>query len=198
MRFKHLLPVTLLAAFAVALPAAAQDGATRVATANPSKILAEMQETKDLNKKEADERQKLTEEERGRVAEVQKMREDRDKFVTRGTPEWEEKSQSVLAKTVELQTWAALKKAQLERKHKEELRALFNKITTASKDVASQKKIDLVVADYGGEIPLDLDPLTPDQLHGLIRNQNILFAGKGVDISSEIITSLDAKYKTGK
>lgn len=197
MTFKHLLPVGLLAALALAVPAFAQDAATRVATANPSKILADMQQTKDLNHKESDDRLKLNDEEKSRVAEVQKLRDQRDKFSTRGTPEWEEKSQTILAKTVDLQTWAELKKAQLARKHKEELRGLFDKITAAIKEVAAQKKIDLVVADYGAEIPVDLDQLTPDQLHALIRQQNILFAAKGIDISSEVITLLDAKYKAG-
>ena len=169
-------------------------------TANPSRILAQMQETKDKNASEQGERAKLDTEEKQKVAELQELKKQRDddKFHKKNSPEWNDATNKILEKSVQLQTWVELKKAELARRHKEEIKALFDKIQAAITQVAQDKKIDLIVADYGADLPEDLDTLTPDQLHALIRQKNVLFTNKGVDISDEVIIRLDRDYKANK
>jgi len=175
--------------------ASAQQGAIHVGTANPSRILAEMKETKALNKTEQTERQQLDDQEKAKVKEIQDIKEQRDKFSKKNTPDWNEKTNQILTKSVELQTWVELKKAELTRRHKEEIKALFDKIQAGIAQVAADKKLDLVIADYGMDFPEDLDTVTPDQLHALIRQKNVLFSTKGVDISSDVTARLDAALK---
>ena len=190
-----MLPALFIAAVASARPAAAQDAATRIATANPSRILQQMQETQEKNKAMQAEQVTLNNEEKKRVDEIKDLGEQRDKFSKKGTPEYLEKSNQILQKRVDLQVWGELKKAELTRRHKEDIKALFGKIQQAIGQVAQEKKIDLVITDFGAEIPDDDDPLTPDQLHALIAQKNVLYTNKGVDISAEVTARLDAAYK---
>jgi Skp family chaperone for outer membrane proteins len=159
-----------------------------------------MQKTKDKNASEQQERTALDAEQKQKVAEIKDMEKARDesKVFTKGTPEWREATNKILEKSIQLQTWGELKKAELARRHKEEIKALFDEILSAIKQVALDKKIDLVVADTSAEIPADLDTLTPEQLHALIRQQNVLFANKGTDISDEVVLRLDRDYKSNK
>lgn len=189
------LSALILSALNLNSPSNAQDGAVHVATANPSRILAQMKETQEKNETEKKERQQLDDQEKAKVKEIQDIKEQRDKFSKKNTPDWNEKTNQILTKSVELQTWVELKKAELTRRHKEEIKALFDKIQATIAQVAADKKIDLVIADYGTDFPEDLDALTPDQLHGLIRQKNVLFSAKGVDISADVTARLDASYK---
>ena len=192
---KFVVPALFLTALNFTSPSTAQDGAVHVAIANPSRILADMKETKEKNETEKKERQQLDDQEKAKVKEIQDIKEQRDKFSGKNTADWKTKTDQILTKSVELQTWVELKKAELTRRHKEEIKALFDKIQTTIAQVAADKKIDLVIADYGTDFPEDLDAVTPDQLHALIRQKNVLFSGKGVDISSDVTARLDAAYK---
>lgn len=191
-----LLPKLLVPALALiaALPAAAQEGAVRVATANPSKILSQMQETKVRNTALESERQDLATQEQAKVKEIQDMQKQME-FIKKGTAEYKEASGKILQKKIDLETWGKLKQADLTRRHKEGIKELVDKIDAAIAVIAAEKKIDLVIADFGVDFPEDLDTLTPEQLHALIRQKNVLFTGKGVDISADVVTRLDAAYK---
>ncbi len=191
----------LVAGLGFAWSADAEDGAARVATANPSRILSAMKKTIDKNASEQQERVALDAESKQKVAEIKDMEKARDesKAFPKGSKEYREATNKILEKTIQLQAWGELKKAELARRHKEEIKALFDEITAAIAQVAQDKKIDLVIADTSAEIPADLDSVTPEQLHGLIRQKNILYANpKGVDISDEVIIRLDAAYKANK
>ena len=75
---------------------------------------------------------------------------------------------------------------------------LFNKITNAVTEVATQKGIDLVIAEQRPELPDTLDQLNVEQVRALINGRNILYATATVDISNDVINAMDAKYKAGK
>ena len=112
---KLLAPALFLSALTFAMPALA-DGAIHVATANPSRILAQMKETQAKNKTEQTERQQLDEQEKAKVKEIQDIKEQRDKFSAKNTPDWKTKTDQILTKSIELQTWVELKKAELTRR----------------------------------------------------------------------------------
>src|SRR5438309_9532255 len=99
------LPGLTLAVAALAPTAFAQDGATHVAVANPSRIMANMQETKDRNATDLTERQNLDAQEKAKVKEIDDLKNQREKFSKKGTPDYEKQSNDILQKTVELQTW---------------------------------------------------------------------------------------------
>jgi Skp family chaperone for outer membrane proteins len=186
--------VTLGLAVSAAAAAAEEAGTVRLATANPSKILSQMQETKDRNTALESERQNLATQEQAKVKEIQDLKKQLE-FIKKGTSEYKKATGDILQKSVELETWGKLKQADLTRRHKEGIKELVDKIDAAIAVIAAEKKIDLVIADFGVDFPEDLDTLTPEQLHALIRQKNVLFAAKGVDISADVVTRLDAAYK---
>jgi Skp family chaperone for outer membrane proteins len=197
MKMYHKLAVSLLvlAGLAVARPAAAADSAIRIAVANPSRILQQMQETQDKNKALKDEQARLTTEGQKKVQDLKDLQDKRDKFSKKRSPEYNDQTNEILQKQVELQTWDQVKKAEMTRRHKEDIKALFEKIQKAISDVAQEKKIDLVLTDFGAEIPDDVESLTPEQLHAMISQKNVLYSAPGLDISAEVTARLDAAYK---
>jgi len=75
------------------------------------------------------------------------------------------------------------------------MKSLFEKIQSATSEVAKSKGITLVLAEQRPEVPENLDQVTVDQLRILITQRNVLFAGDGIDISNDIIALLDSRYK---
>ena len=183
---------TLPTAFAAAEDAA---GTVRIACANPQRILQQMQETKDRNAAMEGERASLIAQEKAKIEEIQTLRKQRDELLKKGTPDYRAKTEEILKKTTEVQIWAKVKEEEVNRRHKEGIKELFDKINAAIEQIAREKKIDMVIADYSVDLPDDVDSITPEQLHSMIRQKNVLFVNKGVDISSEVVTRLDAGYK---
>src|SRR5206468_7893135 len=107
----------MVAALGFAWTAKAEEGAVRVATANPSRILSAMQETKDKNAGEQQERTALDAEQKQKVAEIKDMEKARDesKAFPKGTKEFREATNKIMEKTIQLQAWGELKKAELAR-----------------------------------------------------------------------------------
>jgi Skp family chaperone for outer membrane proteins len=180
---------------AVAAAAAEDGGTVRLACANPQRILQQMQETKDRNAAMEGERASLISQEKAKIEEITTLRKQRDELLKKGTPDYRAKTEEILKKTTEVQIWAKVKEEEVNRRHKEGIKDLFDKISAAIEQIAKEKKIDIVIADYSVDLPDDVDSITPEQLHAMIRQKNVLFAGKGVDISSEVVTRLDAGYK---
>lgn len=192
---KFLMPALFVAALVLAHPALAQDGATRIATANPGKILQQMQERQDKENALKNDQIALNAEGKKRLDEIKELGDQRDKFSKKGTPEYTAKSNDILEKQIQLQVWDEVKKQELLRRHNEEFKALFGKIQQMIATVAQEKKIDLVLTDFGADIPDDVSGLSADQMRGIIGQKNILYTNKGVDISAEVTARLDAAYK---
>jgi Skp family chaperone for outer membrane proteins len=175
--------------------AAAEDGPTKIATINPSKVLGQMQETKDKNQSQSTELQNLEKEQKQKVDEIKGMTEHRDSFLKKGTSEYNDATAKILEKSISLKTWFELTKSQLARRHKEEIMALFDKIQAATAQIAQEKKIDLVMTDYGIDVPEDMESVSLEALHAMIRQKNVIYSRKGIDISAEVTARLDAQYK---
>ena len=192
-RLRYLLPVALVGALCLAIPARGQDTPIRIATANPAKIFGEMNETKALKEKMEKDRQSLEQEEKDRVAALNTVREQRTNLKP-DSPQFADKTQEVLKKSIELQVWRELQKAELQRQQKLEMKTIFQKIEAAVADVAQSKGYTLVISELRTEFPDDLDQITVEQLRVLINQRDILYAAKGVDISDMVINDLNAKY----
>jgi Skp family chaperone for outer membrane proteins len=195
------LAVVVVAALGLvaARPAAAQEagGTARVAVANPAKILSALQETADLKKAEQGEIGKLQEQEQAKAKAIQDLKGQRDKFTKKGTADWDKQTADLVQKSVEARVWAETEQARLTRRNKEQTKALFEKIQGAIAQIAQERKIDLVMTDFGRDLPDDVDDITPDALRQLIAQKSVLFAGKGVDLSDDVIARLNASYKSG-
>ena len=166
----------------------------KVATVNPQKVFDTMQETQEKKKAQNTEVKDLQAQEDQQLNEIKEMQKQRDATMRKGAPEYTSRTNEIMDKTIKLRVWHEVKNQELGRRHKEEVKALFDKIQATVAQIAQERKIDLVVADYAIEIPDDLDAVQPDQLNALLRQRQVLFAAKGVDITAEVIARLDAAY----
>jgi Skp family chaperone for outer membrane proteins len=195
MRFmKAILGAVVLGAMALPSVASAQ----KVAIANTARILNDIQETKDLNQKISNDLKALDAERQLRQQKVTDAQAARDQLKP-DAPSWGEKNNEFLRLRIEFEIWAQMQQLNLQTQQKQQMKILFNKITQSVSEIATQKGIDLVLAEQKVEIPENLDQINVDQLKAVIGQRNVLFVNSStVDITNDVITAMDAKYKSGK
>lgn len=190
------LVLIALLGFGLSRPVFAEGG-VKIAVANPSKILSSMEETKELKKAEDVEIQRLEAEKGARSKELQDMKEKRDKFTAKGTPDYDKQTNELIQKSADMRIWAEVQQAKLTEHNKLQMKALFDKIQAAIAEISQQRNIDLVLTDFGGDIPQDLEDIAPDRLRQLISQKSVLYAAKGIDITDDVIARLNANFKSG-
>jgi Skp family chaperone for outer membrane proteins len=192
-----------LAAVAFVFPArlvAAQDGGPRIATVNPAKVFNDMKETKDLKQKMESDRTAIQNEGKRRADDLEEAKKKLTIF-NEGSEEYNKASKDVIEKAVGLQTWQELIKADLARQQKAQMKNLFEKIEQATKEVAEQKKIDLVIVEQKIDLPSDpntMGQITVDQLRQLINQRSVMYSNGKYDITNDVLANVDSKYTTRK
>ena len=187
------MPLIALAIACFALPASAQ----KIATANAGKIFKDIQETKDITAKMDSERKSIEAQDQERKQKVKDLQGARDALKA-DAPGYEKANQDLFQAVIEYQTWAQITQANVQRNQKMLMVNLFNKITAAVAEVATQKGIDLVIAEQRADLPDTLDQLKIEEVRALLNSRNILYATASVDIGNDVIAVMDAKYKAGK
>ena len=115
------------------------------------------------------------------------------------SPQYADKNKELQAAKIDLEVWAQIQQGDIQRENKQQTKALFDKIVNSVAEVATTKGIDLVIADQHPELPDDfLEKATLDQVRGLLGQRNVLYSAPQVDITQDVITSMDAKYTSGK
>jgi Skp family chaperone for outer membrane proteins len=184
---------------ALALPggrAAAQDS-PRIAIVNPAKVFNEMQETKDLKQAMESNGQAIKAEGQKRQADVEEAKKKRSLF-NEGTEDFNKASKELIEKAIALQTWQELIKQDLARQQKNQMSNLFKKIEEATKEVATAKKLDIVIVEQKIDLPSDpgtMDQINVDQLRSLINQRTVMYNNGKYDITSEVLAAVDAKYR---
>src|SRR5438045_3964480 len=133
MTIRHLLPISLLAAVAIAaVPASAQtQQPPRFVVANTIRVFNEMQETKDLQATLQQQARNLKVEDDRRRNELENIRTTRERFKA-DTPDFNSENQKLLKGSIEYQTWARLTQAELQRQQKQQMKMLFDKVEAAA------------------------------------------------------------------
>lgn len=170
---------------------------TKVGIANPVRIFSEIQETKDLKQKLENDRRQLEATEKDKRQRLQDLQQRRD-AVKPDAPQWAELNRELEGAVIEFQVWQQVSKVNFERVQKQQMRSILDKIIDGVRQVATQRGLDLVVADQRPELPDNLDQVDLNQLRILINQRNVLFSDPKTDISADVINYLDAKYREGK
>lgn len=184
----------LFAAFILASPALAQQKPIRIAVVDTSRVFNEMQETADLRKRMEAERQRLQATLEQKRAEIKTLQGQRE-LLKPDHPQFEELNKQMLQKAMEMEVWEKYTKIDAERSQKRQMRDLFSKIEDAVADVATKQGLDLVLNDQRPDIPDMIDAISMDQLRAVINSRQVLFAARNIDISNDVIATLDAQYK---
>jgi Skp family chaperone for outer membrane proteins len=198
MRFACSTAVLVLTAMMIAAaPARAQTGNVKIAIANPAKIFNDIQETKDLKAKMESERKTLEATELEKRQKLKDLQTQRDTLKP-DSPQYGELNKQLVQASIDFEVWGRIQQAEIQRMQKQQMKSLFDRITAGVAQVATQRQLDLVIAEQRPEFPDNLDQLNVDQLRALINQRNVLFSSPVVDISSEVIAAMDAAYKAGK
>jgi Skp family chaperone for outer membrane proteins len=189
--------IALLLALFLTASARAQTAVAKVAIANPVRIFNDIQETQDLKAKMQSEQKTI-----GAAADQKKLaitdlRAQRDSLKA-DSPQYAQKNKELLEASIQFEIWGRMTQMDVERQQKQQIKVLYDKIRGAIAEVATRRGIELVIAEQGVDLPADLEQINMDQLKLLINQRNILFNSALVDISPEVITTMDAKYKAGK
>jgi Skp family chaperone for outer membrane proteins len=113
-----------LAASFLAVPVArAQSGPVKVGVCNVQKVWEAMEERKALNEQNNVEQEKLKQELARRQQEVKEIQDQRAQLKP-GSQVYEEKTKLLMEKAIELDVWARMKDAELNRKRKDQTQAL--------------------------------------------------------------------------
>lgn len=193
------VPLFTLLTLLIASPAAAQEKTPKVAIANAARIFSEIQEVKDLRTKMDSQRKTV---EAQKLERQQKLRdlENARNALKPDAPTFAEKNRELLQAAIEYQVWERMATADTDREQKTQMLSIFNKITATIAEVATQKQVDIVIAEQRPDLPdaTALEQLNMDQVRALIISRNVLFATSSVDVTNDVIASMDAKYKAGQ
>lgn len=193
------LPAVIALTLGLALAGSAAAQTMKVATVNAAKVFNELQETKDLKAKMENERKTLEAQEVEKKTRIKDLQSARDALKV-DSPQYDEKNQELIRAAIDLEVWGRMTQATVGRNQKQQMMNLFNKITATVAEVATAKGIDLVLAEQRPDnlTPEQLEQINVDQMRALINSRNVLFSTPNVDISNDVIATMDAKYKAGK
>lgn len=184
--------VLAIAASLFAVPAWAQEGAQKIATCNALKVLEGMQERRAY---EAELQKKITKwdtDKRRRDADLAQLVRERDDL----NPDsvlWQEKNNEYIKVGIETEVTLRAQQLELMRWQKTRLKQMYERIREATKEVATQKGIDLVLAERRSELQA-MDALTVDQVKAIIAQNDVIFSGAKVDITQDVLIAVDKKY----
>ncbi|MCC6239349.1 MAG: OmpH family outer membrane protein [Phycisphaerales bacterium] len=167
---------------------------SKIGVVDTARIFNEMKETQELQTKLQQDRDRLADEERQKRGHIQALREARDQLKA-DSPQYQQRNEELLKASVEFEVWGRMMQASVQRQQKQQIARLFDKIEQAVTEVAKTHNMDLVLAQQAMELPDDLDKINVDQLKQLINERTVLYAADNLNISAEVITYLDAKYK---
>ena len=191
------LALTVLVLMGLAFPhsSLAQD-TPKIATVNLVRVFGEMQETKDLQQKMDSERKALEDEKAKREKQLNELRQQRSLF-QEGSDDYNKKNKELIDQTVSLRAWQELVNYDQLRQRKSQFKTLFEKIEAAAKEIAEQRKIDLVIVEHRPDFPSGdvMEQLNLEQVRGLINQRTVLFNNLRFDITGDVVANLDAKYK---
>jgi len=196
MKLVRIAPLLAIAAVCcLAVQAGAQT--IKIATVNAAKVFNEIQETKDLKSKMENEQKTLQSQDLEKNTKLKDLKAARDALKV-DAPQYEDANKQLMQAAVDYEVWQRIQTANIQRMQKQQMLLIFNKITNTVAEVATQKGLDLVIAEQRPEIPENLDAVNVDQLRLLINQRNVLFSQPTVDASNDVIAAMDAKYKAGK
>jgi outer membrane protein len=192
------IAAVLLLSLGVSVSVRADEKGTKIGVVSIQRVLSDCQEAKDINvrmeaaKKDYDQ---TTAQKQKALAD---LRASLQTDLKPGTPQYEERRKEFVKQVVEAKSWQELQQEDLQRQQKQNMRSLYEKIEQAVSELAAKKGLDLVLPDSRQPFPDSVDGVNIDQLRDFIRSRTVLYAHPSIDISSEVVAQLDARYKEKK
>ncbi len=200
MNMRHAMFVTVLSGMLAATSAFGQapPPTAHIGVVNMVKVFHSLQETKDVEAKlEADNNslKSLKDDHQSHLTEMEQEIRNGPKP---DTDQYDMAVQKLDQQSVAFESELKLKQVELTRNQTKQLKSIFDKIESSVADIAKTKGLDLVLTEMKPELaPGQQNSMTPDQLSQILTQRNVLYAGDNIDITSDVIAAMDAKYKSG-
>jgi len=191
------VPLYALLTMSLIAPAFAQNAVPRVGVANAAKVFSEIQEVKDLRAKMENQNKVIAQQKLEKQQKLNDLKNARDALKP-DAPAFGDKNRELMQEAISYQVWEKMVVADTDRDQKQQMLAIFSRITATVAEIATSKQIDIVLAEQRPDLPENLDQINLDQVRALIISRNVLFANGAVDITNDVIAGMDAKYKAGK
>ncbi|MBM4017096.1 MAG: OmpH family outer membrane protein [Planctomycetes bacterium] len=199
MRRAQWLLVAVTGAFLLAGAAAPAAAELKAGVIDTVYVVNEYARTKDANEDLKNEMDALRAATEPRLKAVQQMQLRRDGF-NRGSDEWKRANEEFRQAQVQLQAWSALEQARIEEKHRDVLLDMYRQIATVSARLAREKGLDIVFTK-AFLAPPQIDVNEAQGLEDLkqrIMNQRVLYPTNIVDLTQDVLRTMNAEYKPKK
>jgi Skp family chaperone for outer membrane proteins len=163
-----------------------------VGVCNVQKVLAGLDEWKDVNTSLQADKANATNELNAKKAKINQLNDDLT-LLKPDSKEYTQKATEIENATIEADVYTRIADATMSRKEKQKFKELMDKMNIAIKDVAKMKQFDIVLNDFSQDIP-DLEKLDFSQLHGLEITRTILCSENRLDVTQDVIIQMNKSY----
>jgi len=178
------------------LPPAANDHQIAIGVVNVTTVYLQMKEPKKLSEAMHSQQEQLQKEQQQREQALSDMVKRRNDFKP-GSAQFDDETRKIEDEQVKYQVWVATARAQLDRQAKKNLKQIFDHIQQATRDVAQQMHLNVVIADQSPEIGPDLSAVSVQELSQRLSSRAVLYYDKKADITDEVLTRVEANLANG-
>jgi Skp family chaperone for outer membrane proteins len=175
---------------------AANDHQVAIGVVNVTTIYLAMKEPKKLTEAMRAQQEQLAKEQQQREGALNDMVKHRGEFKP-GSAQFDAETKQIEDEQVKYQIWVATARAQLERQQKKNLKQIFDHIQQATREIAQQLHLNVVIADQSPEIGPDLNGINVQDLSQRLASRAVLYYDKKADITDEVLTRVEANYANG-
>jgi Skp family chaperone for outer membrane proteins len=176
-------------------PAAASPAGTKVGVVDLVRVFNDFKQTKALNQKMQDYRNKLGEQKDKRQQEINAERAALDAF-SPDSADWFKRNEELKKKRFEFEIWQAMESDALTEHHLRWVKRTYESVTKEIADVAKQRGLQLVVTREEMDTPSTND--TSKILQATfqqILNRKVVYSDSNIDVSDEVLANLNAGFE---
>lgn len=183
----------LAAAIMVPFAAGSAQGSTKAAVVNIPLVSEKYAKTAALEAQFEGVRKKINQDRDALKDKIERAKRSAQEELKPGTEDFRQRLKEIALMEAELQWFTETEGQKVERGLSESLKSIFSDIQTAIREVAQEKGLDMVLA--ADQLPPET-PDSPAQVRQHILLQKVLFWSPSVDITQDVITRLNANYKS--
>jgi len=165
---------------------------TKAAVVNVTGVSEKYAKTADLEAQFDAVRRKLNQERDAMKEKIEKANRSLQEELKPGTDEFRARRKQIALMEAELQWFVESEGQKVEKGLAESLRSIYADIQTVVREIAQEKGVDIVLA--ADQLPAET-PDSANQVRQHILLQKVLFWNPSVDLTDEVITRLNTRYK---
>lgn len=170
--------------------------AARIGVLNLDKVFQDLQEAKDIRARQESATKQLKDLVQAHQTELAGMKAALDQLKP-DSPQYEDATLQLQQKSIQYELDLKMKQLNMARDQNRLMKSVYDKIESACADIAKQKSLDLIISQVKPAFPANVQDQNPETIKNLIQQRTLIFVAPQLDITSDVVTALDAQYKAG-